>query len=129
MNNDDDERQHDMEDEAKEVVKKDPRLFEGPLSVFNECFENGVDIGIVCRDQKRRMTGTVHATDNQWFFMMQNVEEVWVEKHKKSKEKKIRQIFRKNVIVNGDIIQSVVINPKDDFLKWMDDRQTIKLPN
>merc|ERR1711972_955105 len=60
------------------------------------------DMGIVCRGQKRRMTGTVHATDNQWFFMMQNVEEVWVEKHKKSKEKKIRQIFRKNVIVNGD---------------------------
>ena len=111
--------QRRFDDEGENKVEGE---ITGPLAVFQECIEEPVRVGILFKESQhnqRRMTGWVAGFDGRWNFLMNDVVEVWFQK----RNVKTRNIIRKRrerrigrLYLNGDTIQTVVMDPPEDFM-------------
>mmetsp|Transcript_23680 Transcript_23680/g.32326 ORF Transcript_23680/g.32326 Transcript_23680/m.32326 type:complete len:112 (+) Transcript_23680:56-391(+) len=83
----------------------------GPLSVLDSSLKSGAQIFVYCRDN-HKMLGRVRAFDRHMNLIMDNVQEIWVERDKSSTRGVPKRRSLSKVFVRGDNVILVVKNPQ-----------------
>ena len=100
------------EDELRKIEEEEFNT--GPLSLLTQSVKNNTQVLINCRNN-RKLLGRVKAFDRHCNMVLENVKEMWTEKPKKGKGKKVNVVnkdrFIPKMFLRGDSVILIVRNP------------------